>query len=449
METTRSFSQDINDEYQKFIRRMNPPRVVIDNETCKNATVIQVDSANKHGILLEVVQVLTDLNLIITKAYISSDGGWFMDVFNVTDQNGSKITDEEVLDYIQKSLGPDSCFTSSVRRSVGVKPSMDHTSIELVGCDRPGLLSEVSAVLTHLKCNVVNGEVWTHNTRAAAVMQVTDEETGGAITNPERLSIIKKLLCNVLKGSNKSREAANTVVSHGITHTERRLHQMMFADRDYERPCDKASGEKQKPDVSVVNWYDRDYSVVTIRSKDRPKLLFDTVCTLTDMDYVVFHGNVDAEGPEAHQEYCIRHIDGEPVKSDAERQRLIQCLGAAIERRVSEGLKLELCTTDRVGLLSDVTRIFRENSLTVTRAEVTTRSGKAVNSFYVRDASGYPVDAKIIDSIRQTIGQTILQVKGSPEEMNQVPQESPTRFLFGGLFKSRSFCNFGLVKSYS
>jgi hypothetical protein len=41
--------------------------------------MMQVDSANKYGILLEVVQVLTDLNLIITKAYISSDGGWFMD----------------------------------------------------------------------------------------------------------------------------------------------------------------------------------------------------------------------------------------------------------------------------------------------------------------------------------------------------------------------------------
>lgn len=38
-----------------------------------------MDSANKHGILLEVVQILTDLNFIITKAYICSDGGWFMD----------------------------------------------------------------------------------------------------------------------------------------------------------------------------------------------------------------------------------------------------------------------------------------------------------------------------------------------------------------------------------
>ncbi|MED6185889.1 hypothetical protein PIB30_061471 [Stylosanthes scabra] len=40
---------------------------------------LQVDSVNKLGILLEVVQILTDLNLIITKAYISSGGEWFMD----------------------------------------------------------------------------------------------------------------------------------------------------------------------------------------------------------------------------------------------------------------------------------------------------------------------------------------------------------------------------------
>ncbi|GAB4840160.1 ACT domain-containing protein acr4 [Ancistrocladus abbreviatus] len=441
-----SSSQDMDDEYEKLIRRMNPPRVVIDNETCKNATVIQVDSANKHGILLEVVQILTDLNLVITKAYISSDGGWFMDVFNVTDQDGNKVTNEEVLDYIQKLLGPDS---ASITRSVGVLPSSDYTSIELLGRDRPGLLSEVSAVLAHLKCSVVNAEVWTHNTRAAAVMHITDQESGRAIVDPERLARVEELLRNVLRGSNRSREA-KTVVAHNATHTERRLHQMMFADRDYERVDDDESEERERPNVSVVNWYDKDYSMVTIRCKDRPKLLFDTICTLTDMQYVVFHGSVDAEGTEAYQEYYVRHVDGSPVKSDAERQRVIQCLEAAIERRVSEGLKLELCTADRVGLLSDVTRIFRENGLTVSRAEVTTRAGNAVNTFYVRDASGYPVDAKTIESIRDAIGQTILKVKGTHKELKQASQESQSSsFLFGGLFKSRSFCNFSLIRSYS
>jgi hypothetical protein len=40
---------------------------------------MQVDSMNKNGILLEVLQVLSDLDLHIFKAYITSDGGWFMD----------------------------------------------------------------------------------------------------------------------------------------------------------------------------------------------------------------------------------------------------------------------------------------------------------------------------------------------------------------------------------
>lgn len=84
MEMDWMASLDMDDEYEKLVIRMNPPRVDIDNSACENATIVQVDSANKHGILLEVVQVLTDLNLLIKKAYISSDGGWFMDVFHVT-----------------------------------------------------------------------------------------------------------------------------------------------------------------------------------------------------------------------------------------------------------------------------------------------------------------------------------------------------------------------------
>lgn len=54
-------------------------RVVADNDSCEDATVILVDSVNKHGTLLQVVQVLADMNLTIKKSYISSDGGWFMD----------------------------------------------------------------------------------------------------------------------------------------------------------------------------------------------------------------------------------------------------------------------------------------------------------------------------------------------------------------------------------
>ncbi|WMV58924.1 hypothetical protein MTR67_052309 [Solanum verrucosum] len=89
---------------------------------------------------------------------------------------------------------------------------------------RPRLLSEVSTVLTNLKCNAANAKVWTHNAPASAIVQVTGKEI--------------------------KREA---------------------------------------------------YFVVTIRCKDRQKLLVNTIFTLADMQYLVFHGNSDAEGQVVHQ----------------------------------------------------------------------------------------------------------------------------------------------------
>ena len=45
-----------------------------------------------------------------------------------------------------------------MRRSVGVKVVVEHTVIELTARDRSGLLFEVFAVLTDLKCYVVPAE---------------------------------------------------------------------------------------------------------------------------------------------------------------------------------------------------------------------------------------------------------------------------------------------------
>jgi hypothetical protein len=42
------------------------------------------------------------------------------------------------------------------------------------------------------------------------------------------------------------------------------------------------------------------------------------------------------------QEYYIRHVDGHPVRSDAERARLVRCLEAAVERRASNVCMISL-----------------------------------------------------------------------------------------------------------
>ncbi|KAL4559171.1 hypothetical protein LXL04_031305 [Taraxacum kok-saghyz] len=433
-------------EYESLSIRINPPRVSVDNHTCVDCTLVKVDSVNKPGILLEVVQILADLDLIITKAYISSDGGWFMDVFHVTDQQGNKITDKMTIDYIEKALGPKG-HTSDERKTwpakrVGVHTMGDYTAIELVGRDRPGLLSEISAVIANLKINVAAAEVWTHNTKIACVVYLNGDTTTRGVDDPTRLSTMEEQLKNILRVCGDDDKVAHTNFSMGLTHIDRRLHQMLFAEMDYER-----KGLKNEADcaaflelkISVDRCAEKGYSVVTVRCRDRPKLMFDIVCTLTDMKYVVFHATITSDSPYATQEYYIRHADGTPVNTEGEEERVIRCIEAAILRRVSEGLSLELCGKDRVGLLSEVTRILRENGLIVSRAGVTTVGEQAVNVFYVRDSSGDPVDMKTIERLRKEVGQTMmLNVKKAPStSKQQQPQQgtNKTSFSIGSLLE--------------
>lgn len=118
-----------------------------------------------------------------------------------------------------------------------------------------------------------------------------------------------------------------------------------------------------------------------------------------------------------------------------------------------QGLRLELCGEDRLGLLSDVTRIFRENGLSVTRAEVTTRGSEAVNAFYVIDSSGSQVKTETIEAVRNAIGESILKVKENEMLTNlKSPRQQTGGFSLGNLFRNRSekfLYNLGLIRSCS
>ncbi|XP_004511642.1 ACT domain-containing protein ACR8 [Cicer arietinum] len=434
------------DEYEKLLIRMSTPRVVIDNAVCSTATLVKVDSARRHGSLLDAIQVLIDLNLLIKKAYISSDGKWFMNVFHVTHQNGDKLMDESILKYIEQSLG--SIHNATTNRSKGLPV------LELTGTDRVGLLSEVFAVLADLQCDVVEAKVWTHNGRIASLIFVKDCNSGTTIEDSQKINKIEVLLRNVLKGDNDIR-SAKTSVSMSVMHTERRLHQMMFADRDYERtPILKFTSDNTI--VTVQNWVERDYTVVNVQCKDRIKLLFDVVCNLTDMEYVVFHATINTNSNRAYLEFYIRHKDGTLISSEPERQRVIQCLKASVERRASEGIQLELRTEDKQGLLAEVMRTFRENGLNVTRAEISTIGNMATNVFYVTDVVGNPADPKIIESVRQKIGSSNLEVKELPLIYNQKAESQDQAIGVGGAvlwsignLVRRNLYSLGLIKSCS
>ncbi|PSR91846.1 ACT domain-containing protein [Actinidia chinensis var. chinensis] len=506
--------------------------VCIDNESLEDCTVVKVDSVNKQGVLLEVVQVLTDTNLTISKGFISSDARWFMDVFHVKDVHGNKLTDQSVIDYIQQAIGATreapnakACTTvepkphgepksikmtspkphsepipiemtvahrpgpkshsspkavgmtvadwpghksNSEPKTIGMtgldrpdpKPHSVPKAIEMTGPDRPGLLSEISAALADLHCNIVEAHAWSHNARLACVAYISDQSTDTPIDD-HRLAAIEDHLNTVLLDttapnpvgeltSQQEVKTAGLPEGEGImmTNVERRLHQLMLSVRDFDRPTQTMGGpvmlfgshdgeEVAKPNVSIESCREKGYSIVTVQCRDRPRLMFDTVCTIMDMQYAIFHASIDSRGGYAFQEYFIRHIDGRALSTEGEKERVMKCLEAAIERRVCEGVHLELCAKNRVGLLSDITRVLRENGLVVVRADIATHEGKAVNNFYVRDISGNDVDMEFIESMKREMGPIDLAVKNEKSLMPSSPDQRP-KFSIGDILRSRS-----------
>lgn len=206
----------------------------------------------------------------------------------------------QALKEVQKSL------------KIDVKPphvSTENTALEVTGVDRPGLMSEISAVLCELGCHVSAAVAWTHKTRAACIFYIEDGLNGGPITDPKRLAHIQEQLEIVVEAHHAEGETTSvrlTTPVSGRTHTERRLHQLMYADRDYER-CQGCDGGVDhwkgctRTHAFIESCNEKGYSVVNMRSLDRPKLLFDTVCALTDLQYVVFHAAVSSKGCFADQ----------------------------------------------------------------------------------------------------------------------------------------------------
>lgn len=60
-----------------------------------------------------------------------------------------------------------------------------------------------------------------------------------------------------------------------------------------------------------------------------------------------------------------------------------------------------------MGLLSKVTRVIRENGLSIPRVEIGTRGENVVGTFFVTDSSGQEVNPNIAELLRQECGGSV------------------------------------------
>ncbi|KAF0920574.1 hypothetical protein E2562_035721 [Oryza meyeriana var. granulata] len=85
-----------------------------------------------------------------------------------------------------------------------------------------------------MDCSVVEAQAWTHRSRLGCLVFLRDEEA-----DTERMARIEACLSHLLRGSDSTivgglGGAVAAVPAAAVTHAERRLHQLMSADRDQE-----------------------------------------------------------------------------------------------------------------------------------------------------------------------------------------------------------------------
>ncbi len=81
-----------------------PPEALIDNALSDQFTVVQVSGLDRPGLLYELTNTLSDLNLDITSAHIATFGEQAVDVFYVTDLTNKKVTSPQRQKAIEERL---------------------------------------------------------------------------------------------------------------------------------------------------------------------------------------------------------------------------------------------------------------------------------------------------------------------------------------------------------
>eukprot|EP00210_Caulerpa_lentillifera_P009429 g8990.t1 len=409
-------------DHETLQLRVNPPTIEIDNQSSEDSTVISLSSANRPGTLLEVLTCFTELCLFVKSARISSERGWFVDDFHVTEANGEKVTDPCKIEKMRKIL----CINPSTN-----EPE-DHTGVETIvlemsGLDRPGLLADITDLLIRNDYDVKSAAVWTHQQKVAFVMNIIDLNNG--LNSSPRLNPICQRLKNMLGGP-LDYAVVSPSKCRGHVHHELRLHLMLLREEDKQwqqqkqlnikenenhnsstvvddlMPCKYRSPKLGKPNVSIQPWPRLGYWLINIQCKDRRKLLFDTVCTLTDLDFDIYHGSVESKAHLAVIELYVRprfqHL--ECIKDRMAEVRYF--LEAAIIRRYPNGLKVHVHPFEDPGCLSGLLQELKSENICVTRAKVSSDDGdgKPMHTVYLMKSNGSPPEQSIVEAACRRVG---------------------------------------------
>ncbi|XP_022716219.1 ACT domain-containing protein ACR11-like isoform X2 [Durio zibethinus] len=194
------------------------PKVIIDQDSDPDATVVEITFGNRLGALLDTMNALKNLGLNVTKANVYLDSSGKHNKFAITKANtGRKVEDPELLEAIRLTIinnlleyHPESSSKLAMGATFGVEPPKEKVDVDIAThirvdddgpdrsllyvetADRPGLLVDLVKIITDISIAVESGEFDTEGLLAKAKFHVSYK--GKAIIKP-----LQQVLANSLR----------------------------------------------------------------------------------------------------------------------------------------------------------------------------------------------------------------------------------------------------------
>ncbi|KAG8379615.1 hypothetical protein BUALT_Bualt07G0107200 [Buddleja alternifolia] len=193
------------------------PKVIIDQDSDPNATIVEITFGDRLGALLDTMSSLKNLGLNVVKANVHLDSSGKHNKFAITKAStGRKVDEPELLEAIRLTIinnlleyHPESSAQLAMGAAFGMMPPSETVDVDIAtrvrvyddgpeqsllyveAADRPGLLVDLVKIITDINIAVKSGEFDTEGMLAKAKFHVSYK--GKAIIKPLEMVLANSL----------------------------------------------------------------------------------------------------------------------------------------------------------------------------------------------------------------------------------------------------------------
>lgn len=193
-----SLSTAVEDDNRET-EKVPTPKVIIDQDSDPNATVVEVTFGDRLGALVDTMSALKNLGLNVVKANVCLDSSGKHNTFAITKADtGRKVDDPELLEAIRLTIinnllqyHPESSAQLAMGAAFGITPPAQQVDVDIAThinvvddgpdrsllkvetADRPGLLVDLVKIITDINVAVESGEFDTEGLLAKAKFHVS------------------------------------------------------------------------------------------------------------------------------------------------------------------------------------------------------------------------------------------------------------------------------------